>query len=431
MVALVDLLDATQPARRMGMIEGDRDLDPYEVAAGAVRRRYPTRQPDPRALAASQGAVGFGDLPGVGDARQQSWNVVTGDDYNPSSLLQMATGAVGAPGLVGGVPAGAIGSGVGRVKNVLRMPAPAVQTDPTQLFDLSKLREVPNVPQFNLERYEPARGIPERTQALASPENVARVNDVVKRGANQGGIEWYNTEPLREAFVGELGPEKGMPAYQQYLDLVAATSPRSNVGVNARNASYYYSLAQQGKPLPVPINKGGALSVAEPLPEPYGHIAQGLHAQNANNVVSGGGWPVLQNPKPASFAQNLAGNQTPVTIDTHNARLWGMTDTKGRPIDKPRESEYGFMERLQQAEAAKRGMTPAQYQASAWIGGGEQTGLRSAADPFVKTLEDRINLTAKKTGLRPDAVLRRFIRGDLPLAGAAGAAVVGAANRQD
>lgn len=422
MATLLDYLNAAQPSR-MGMIEGDPELDPWSMQAARMRARAPTRLPDPHALAASQGAVGFGDLPGYDQARQQSMLAAAGEDYNPSSLLQMAVGAVGAPGLVGGVPG--LGSGVGRAKAVMRPPRPAVQTDPTSLFDLSRLREVPDVPQFNLERYQPPRGVPERTQALASPENVARVNEVVNRGAQQGGLEWYNTEPLRQRFVGELGAEKGMPAYQQYLDLVAATSPRSKVGENARNASYYYSLAQQGQPLPQPIAKGGALSIAEPLPSPYGHIAQGLHAQNAQNVVNAGGWPVLQNPKPASFAQNLAGNQMPVTVDTHNARLWGMTNAQGVPIDKPAKTEYGFMERLQQEQAAKLGMTPAQYQASAWIGGGEDTGLKSGAAPFVKHVEERIDLTAKKLGLPREEVLRRFIRGELPLLGTAGAAYVG------
>src|SRR4029434_6160945 len=99
-----------------------------------------------------------------------------------------------------------------------------------------------------------------------NPENVARVNEVVQRGAQQGGMEWYNTEPLRQRFVAELGADKGAAAYQQYRAVVAATSPRSKVAENARNASYYYSLAQQGLPLPRPIGKGGALSVAEPLP---------------------------------------------------------------------------------------------------------------------------------------------------------------------
>jgi hypothetical protein len=101
----------------------------------------------------------------------------------------------------------------------------------------------------------------------------------------------------------------------------------------------------------------------------------------------------------------------PVTVDTHNARLWGMTDTKGRPIDKPAKTEYGYMERLQQDEARKLGMTPAQYQASAWIGGGEQTGLKSSADPFLKVLEDRIRFTAERTGETPQQVLQRFLMG--------------------
>lgn len=284
----------------------------------------------------------------------------------------------------------------------------------SDLFDYSPqaMRAVPDVPQFNLERYEPPRGVPERTQALADKANVRRVNAVVKKGAEMGGPEWYNTEQLRDAFIDELGAKKGAPAYSQYMDLVAATSPRSNVGTNARNASYYYGLAQRGEPLPARAPDG---SLIEPLPAPYGHIAQRLHVQNAENVLNQGGWPVLQNPKPASFSQNLQGNQMPVTVDAHNARIWGMVDSKGRPVDLPSNTEYGFMEQLQQREAAKMGMSPAQYQASAWVGGGEETGLKSTADPFLKVFEQRVNLTAQKTGLSPKEVLRRTIRGEMPL----------------
>jgi hypothetical protein len=316
------------------------------------------------------------------------------------TVFKQAIGAVGTP-LVGPAQAGAtLGAGA------IRRAAPAIRSPETPLFDYSRLRDVPNVPQQNLQRYDAPRGVPERTQALASPENVARVNDVVKRGAQQGGIEWYNTDPLRQAFIEARGPE-GEAAYRQYLDMVAATSPRSKVSENARNAAYYYGLAQRGEPLPA--RTGNVLDA--PLPSPYGHIAQRLHVQNANNVLNEGGWPVLQNPKPASFVENLAGNQMPVTVDTHNARLWGMTDTKGRPIDKPAKTEYGYMERLQQDEARKLGMTPAQYQASAWIGGGEQTGLKSSADPFLKVLEDRIRFTAERTGETPQQVLQRFLMG--------------------
>lgn len=367
--------------------------------------------------------------------------------YDPAPVVAQAIGAAGAPLVAPAMEGAVLGAGAIRraaipqaSKQALKsadLPAPAIRAEDAPLFDYSRMREVPDVPQVDLERYHPPRGVSERTQKLAERANVERVNEVAKRGAEQGGIEWYNTEPLRHAFVAELGPEKGMSAYQQYLDLVASTSPRSNVGTNARNASYYYGLAQRGEPLPQPIAKGGALSIAEPLPSPYGHIAQGLHAQNAKNVLEAGGWPVLQNPKPASFAQNLAGNQMPVTVDTHNARLWGMTDTKGRPIDKPAKTEYEFMEKLQQAEAAKLGMTPAQYQASAWIGGGEQTGLKSGAEPFLKVLENRIRLTADKTGETPEQVLKRFIRGGNlpggagPLLGVGGVAGAEVLSRRD
>jgi len=398
------------------------ETSPWEAQAARVRRRAPVRQPDPLSLALSQEPLTSGrwNLPGFNEARQQAQNVYLGEDYNPSSLLQMAIGTVGAP-LVGPAEATAATLGAGAMRR-----APAIRTQPESLFDLSpqRLRQVPDVPQFNLQRYEPPRGVPENIAELAERSNLARVNRVVKRGAEQGGLEWYNTEPLREAFVGELGAEKGMPAYQRYLDLVAATSPRSKVPENVRNASYWYSQTQQGLPVPQPIGKGGALSVSEPLPPPYGHIAQGLHAQNVKNVVEAGGWPVLQNPKPASFAQNLQGNWTPVTIDTHNARLLGLE------ADQPPKTGYGFLERAQQAEAAKLGMTPAQYQASAWIGGGEQTGLKSGAEPFVATVEDRIGRTAAKTGLSKAEVLRRFIRGQMPLIGLGGAAAL-EANRQD
>lgn len=405
--------------------------DPWARAAARTGRRGRTEGAGTQFVEGGYGIPSlYGMLnEGAQKAFESAGSLQRGGSYDPGPVLQQALGAAGAPLVAPAMEGAVLGAGA-----IRRAAIPQVSKQ--ALFDYSRLRDVPDVPQVNLERYQP-RDVPARTQALADEANVARVNEVVKRGAEQGGIEWYNTEPLRQAFINELGPAKGMPAYQQYLDLVASTSPRSNVGTNVRNAAYYYGLAQRGEPLPQVIAKGGALSVAEPLPAPYGHIAQGLHAQNAKNVLEEGGWPVLQNPKPASFAQNLAGNQMPVTVDTHNARLWGMTDTKGRPIDKPAKTEYDFMERLQQAEAAKMGMTPAQYQASAWIGGGEQTGLKSSADPFLKVVEDRIRLTAQKTGETPQQVLARFIRGGNipggagPLLGVGGVAGADALSRRD
>lgn len=117
MASLYDLLGSGQPSR-MGMIEGDAEYDPWSMQAARYRARAPTR---PAGIYDTNASRGFIAPQPIDEARQQAWNVATGDDYNPSSLFQMALGAVGAPGLVGGVPG--LGSGVGRAKIAARAPA--------------------------------------------------------------------------------------------------------------------------------------------------------------------------------------------------------------------------------------------------------------------------------------------------------------------
>jgi hypothetical protein len=88
----------------------------------------------------------------------------------------------------------------------------------------------------------------------------------------------------------------------------------------------------------------------------------------------------------------------------------------------PNKNEYAAMERYYQGLGRDLGLTPAQTQASAWVGGGKITGLASdESKPFVSFVEDRVNVTAKARGMEPREVLRRFVRGEMPLLGVAGA----------
>jgi hypothetical protein len=317
---------------------------------------------------------------------------------------------------------------------------------PGRYFDLSRLEQVPDVPQTPLERYMPPRGVPERTQDLVSNRRVRRqVGEIMDEGALQGAPRWYNTEPLREAFVAELGPERGAAAYRQYMGMVSATSPRSRVPENIRNASYYYSLLRRGEALPVP-------GVANPAP--YGHIAQRVHQTHARSIANNE-WNSFQNPKPISFLENLTGNQAPATIDAHAVNLpamiardprWLATETRtpqrGGDIERifprrmhaegdltmeqalqrpavwggaPEKTEYAALERMYQELARARGLTPAQGQASAWIGGGSRTGLQSAPEPWMQTFEEVLLRTAAERGQKPSQVLRELIRGRAPL----------------
>lgn len=319
------------------------------------------------------------------------------------------------------------------------------------LFDYSKLGQVPNVPQFDLPRYTPPRGVPARVLDVTNDPAVRdKMLEVISQGKEMGGANWYNAEPLRQAFNAELG-SGGDAAFRKYMDMVAATSPRSDVGSNARNASYYYSLAQRGEPMP---------EVGTPNPQPYGHMAQRLHQMNAQRVA-GAGWDPLNNPKPASFVENLVGNQMPATIDTHAMRLPAilaqdprfletafqvnkdapkqnirnmvasgelpMTEAAGRAAywqAVPKENEYQAWENYYKGLGKQLGLTPAQTQASAWVGGGKITGLASdESKPFLRFFEDRIEKTAEKTGQSKQDVLKGFIRGQLPLLSVGGAAM--------
>lgn len=311
---------------------------------------------------------------------------------------------------------------------------------------LKRLPEQPDVPQTDLPRYEPPRGASQRAQDLANDSRVWRQYDrLVDRGLQQGAGAWYNTEPLRRDFLDMHGPE-GQRLYEQYMRMVAGSSTGSAVPANARNASYYF--VQSGRPEGLPA--------ATPLPQPYGHKMQQSHLRQAQAAERGEPWDVFKNPKPASFQQNLQGNWQPVTVDKHSTRgpamlsrdpRWLLTqnteDAARRPqdmvnsgtnirfmgptdwADTPNANEYGILEQVFQDRARRMGVSPAQYQAGGWIGGGELTGLGSPPQPFLQVLEDRVLKTATARGETPRKVYTDFLLRRAPLLGVGGLAAAG------
>lgn len=359
-------------------------------------------------------------------------------------------------------------------------------------LDLSSMAITPEAPQSSLLRYVPPRGVSPRLQrALENPDVIEGVRDSVRRGIEMGADKWYHTEPIRQAFIKEYGEDLGPERFGRFMDYVAATSPRSDVSTNIRNASYYYS--REGMP-----------TAKEDLRYPYGHVAQNLHLQNAQ-TVQGPGFDVYQNPKPASFSQNLQGNLQPVTVDTHAFRniamrtrdpefletsisvqkksgkaakdvsddereLLTLAEKYGEPgkndktivfrpqkllkegrltmedalkipsfwASKPRDNEYGAAERMFAQIADEFGIPPADVQAAAWAGAGKLTGLASPpTKTFPELFNERVAYTARMRGEDPADTLRMMIRGERPLLGigaaAGGAGILGAgeAARED
>jgi hypothetical protein len=340
---------------------------------------------------------------------------------------------------------------------------------PGQVFDLSDTWRVPDVPQEDLARIDPdagrRKGLPPHIiDATTDPDIRAKLRTVAEAGLKAGGAYWYNAEPLRLAFVSELGPEQGNATFGQYMRTIGAVSAGSDVGQNIRTASYYNIKERQGDPVQ---------SVAD-LISPYGHKMQNTQFGAYSDIAGGDPLDPAMRPKRASFDANLSGNQQPVTVDKHNLRLIGMlskdpeflntTQTadvnypsigvkvgdkinwrdavkSGRITmdqaldipqawkDVPEANHYGALEGFQQDLAREMGITPAQLQAALWVGGGRVTGLRSLPTSFMGAVENRLQTTAAARGGTPTKALLDFVRGKKPLLTPLAATVgAGAAN---
>jgi hypothetical protein len=342
------------------------------------------------------------------------------------------------------------------------------------LFDYSRLSEVPDVPQVPMERYKPPRGPSARiVAALSDPRVEQGINDYVKRGTELGGKEWYNTEPLRQRFTVILGENTGQ-AYSRFMDAVAATSPRSTVPDNIRTASFYHWARENGRPVDKVApgygsvaqnlhqsnmrklaDEGGWDIFANPKPASFSTNLQGNQANSTIDTHNFRLPGILsQDPRflettlqeqfrggkksaQAVLASNYPG-LSGASIDeatkampdeglgkvTYRPQKW--VESGEVPMDlavtdpamwatKPKDNEYGYYEDWQRQQAAALGISPAQYQASMWVGAGDATGLASPPEPFLRTFEARVKYTADRMGVSPEEVLDAVIRGDVPL----------------
>jgi hypothetical protein len=278
-----------------------------------------------------------------------------------------------------------------------------------RLLDHSNLAAVPSVEQSALERVLPPRGQPKGIGQYLTNENSTRLMDIAKRGEDAGGREWYNTMPLRDQFMAQLGPEEGAAQFGRYMDFIAATSPRSKVDANIRRGSLFLNRERAGLPV-------AELTNAD-MPPGYGHLAHETQNHLLRDLQGGGHFSSLTRPKTSSFAENLKGNQAPMTIDTHNMKaVTGLNRS-------PSNTEYRYLEGYQAELADRLGMTPAQWQASVWMGA--DTGVADPR-PFLEVFDDVVARTAQRNGVSKQQALADFIGGKAPLYGLAGITAAGA-----
>lgn len=362
----------------------------------------------------------------------------------------------------------------------------------------------------SFERYTPARGVPAGVARLvektADPDNpiVQQFDRFVEKGIELEGPDWYNTEELRDWFVSRLGEERGAAEYNDYINLIGATSTGARVPDNLRMASFYRALNPEQRVAVAnlvkdkgmrPRDAAASLGIEIPnLPEGdfgYGHQKQRNMAGNILNQEQGN-WAknppedmtgaartkyLQANPKVKGFANSLVGNVENIAADIHFMRMLAMSDggadllsdqfpvtkagleavndkfgkklvegytntrkVNGKDIksvnlkkmaadghitdadtsifqefpsawkDTPSPTEYEALEQMAQNVAARYDMTPAQFQASLWMGAGEMTNLAdesqgTAMELFRRALDNR----ADERGITREDMLKDFI----------------------
>tara|TARA_R110002020_G_scaffold245223_3_gene458917 strand:- start:27482 stop:28735 length:1254 start_codon:yes stop_codon:yes gene_type:complete len=266
-------------------------------------------------------------------------------------------------------------------------------------FNLQNLDQPPSVPQKDLPRREPTKGAKETFEPYVTRKTMNRMNEAVDKGIPMGGMEWFNLQPLRAAFINEYGPQ-GDQMFQNYIKINAPMSIQDTVPKQIRRGQYFYNRFLDDPATFTDIENAQLKGTG------YGHIGlknmKDLAKRQLTNQVD-----INKGQKIPSYTQNLQGNYRPITGDVHNVRLF----TNMEHLDSASPEAYKIIEQPQQIEAARKGLEPAQYQASAWIGGGDITGLKSRPIPFMEIYDNMLRTTAQKMGVKPKDLLKDLLRG--------------------
>jgi len=263
------------------------------------------------------------------------------------------------------------GNKIGALSELGEIPSPA----PLSMYDApagSKpeyLGAAPDRSDLTYLRYKPEKGYSERVNtslaALRDPKNPIRAELLkdIRRGEEIGGNDWYNTEELRDWFVGELGESQGDAEWREFLYLMGTTSPGSNVPMNIASSSAtrggffnnpeYVDALLAGEKLP-----DFQVIAKTYRPKGYGHKTAGLQEMNTAKLLKGqyGALPepgvtgskssMVEQPKPKGFANSLLGNRRNIAADLHFTRYMAMASKHPDWLNTGTDVGYDFMENV-------------------------------------------------------------------------------------
>lgn len=243
----------------------------------------------------------------------------------------------------------------------------------------------------------------------------------------------------------------------------AATSPRTEVEQNIKNATSVLAKLEAGVPHRQIIGKGtfdkktGKKGISE-KGYPMMTAKGGIHGNLIDDVINYGSIDRATNTKPATFGANMVGNRSGVTVDTHAIRgaLIAMNDIKagsvpdgfiepkflseykknpkilrpnmlkdtvgkqvidvdGRKVNA--QTEYSVFADIYHDVAKNLDVDPAEAQALGWFGLGDETNLASQRKTVSDIFDERINVTAKELKMDPKEVAKMVFKRQIPVMG--------------
>ena len=321
---------------------------------------------------------------------------------------------------------------------------------------------------------DPAAALPLGDRARVLVDRKDEISSALANAIRQSGQMdsptryFYNSDgPLyRAAREAGLSEDEALTFVQDFASRVAATSPRTDVTQNVRNASLAMSKDAQGIPLREIVGSGSGGISEHGYPMMTGDA--GIHGKLIDMINETGGINPYTNTKPSMFAANVGGNRSGATVDTHAIRGILMTlndmdagsvpldfietgardayladptslvpnmirDTVGQQVaDTPMgrmkvQTEYPVFADILHGAADQLGVSPAEAQSMAWFGLGDRTNLGSEFKTLSDVVDDRINVTAQAAGVSPEVVRNAFFRRQIPLMSVPAAGVMGAA----
>ena len=336
------------------------------------------------------------------------------------------------------------------------------------LFELDYQKNIPDQKEVPVPRAPEGKTLPKFNRAAKVIEMSDQIADVLAERARPfvgTNVQFfYHTGPIIDKAVSLGIPESTARAQlRKFAENYAATSPKTETEPNLRSASLVTAKQKAGlRPTDIiGVGSGGVNEKGYPMMINPG----GLHLKLID-AAAAEGFNFNTNPKPATFVENVSGNLSGVTADTHAIRavfsamneiepgsvplgfIGGkqtktmsakevreqnqnnykkdpstlnvatmIADTLGsQKIDgKDVQTEYAVFSDIYKKVAEKLGVQPAEAQSLSWFANGDKTGLGSAPKTIVELIDERVDVTAQALNQPKDEVFKKFMQGSIPL----------------